>query len=121
MNCSAVRFPVIVAMACVSAAVPCQAQQFSFEPFHKSGIYELGERAGWTATLAPGMLNYIIRKNNLDVIQTGTVDPASGCATIETTVDEPAMLYVEVLTQQGAGEPVAPIQLGPSKAPGNLQ
>ena len=29
------------------------AQQLTFMPFHSSGIYALGEKAGWTVALAP--------------------------------------------------------------------
>lgn len=119
MNCSVARFSFTIAIACTFPALAADAPQFTFEPFHKSGIYELGERAGWTATVAPGKFNYVIRKNNLDTIQSGTVDPASGSNTIETTVDEPAMLYVEV-TPEGASAPAAAIHLGAAIAPRKL-
>ena len=80
-----------LAMVCAFAgALPVRAQQLSFTPFHKNGIYELGERAGWTVTLAEGAIgpvnqySYVIRKNNLDVMQKGALDLSSGSATIET-------------------------------------
>lgn len=105
------------------AAFPASAQQLSFTPFHQNGIYDLGEKAGWTGTLAPrgtaptGTYTYVIKKNNLDVIQKGTPDLSSGRATIEATVDDPAMLYVEV-TGNGPdihlGAAVAPWKLQPS-------
>jgi cephalosporin-C deacetylase len=97
------------------------AQQLSFTPFHVSGIYDPGERAGWTVTLPPdaaaptGNYTYVIRKNNLDTIKTGSLDLSQGGATIETTLAEPAMIYVEV--NPGAihlGAAVAPSQLKPS-------
>jgi len=111
-----------VALVCAfAAASPAQAQQLSFTPFHTSGIYELGEKAGWTATLAEGAAapvsrySYVVRKNNFDVIQTGALDLSSGSATIETTLDQPAMLFVEV---QGSathlGAAIAPWKLQPS-------
>ena len=147
MNCHA--FPIrlrlsaaglaLVCAFAVAAPPPAQAQQLSFTPFHKSGIYGLGERAGWTVTLAPGAAvpaskyGYVIRKNNLDVLQTGTVDLSSGSAIIETTLDQPAMLYVEVSPSaspaappQGASAagdqtPGAAIHLGAAIAPWGLR
>src|SRR5687768_3871046 len=80
---------------------PGLAQQLTLTPFKPGGIYELGERAGWTVS-APAELaksaasyTYTIKKNNFDVIQHGTLN-LSQPATIEATLDEPAMLYVEV-------------------------
>lgn len=70
-------------------------------PFHASGIYETGEKAGWTLALpspdsiAPA-LTYIIKKNNFDVIATGTLEFIDARATLETSLSEPAMLFVEV-------------------------
>ncbi len=119
VNCSPARLLATLAMAYAFPALAADAQQFTFEPFHKNGIYELGERAGWTATVAPGKFSYVIRKNNLDTLQSGTVDPASGSNTIETTVEEPAMLYVEVIPE-GARAPAGAIHLGAAIAPWKL-
>ena len=38
------------------------------------------------------------------MIKTGTLDFSSGRATIETTLDEPAMVYVQVSTPGGEGQ-----------------
>jgi len=79
----------------------CSAQELTLKPFKADGIYALGEKAGWTATLPAGSASavadysYIIRKNNLDVIKSGSLD-LSRPATIEVTLDEPAMLYAVV-------------------------
>jgi cephalosporin-C deacetylase len=120
----------------IACAFAAQAQQVTFVPFHQTGIYEIGERAGWTATLAPGTAagvsaySYVIKKNNRDVIQTGTLDLASGSAAMETTLNEPGMLYVEVLpTSATATVPSAApsadkgsaIHLGAAIAPWKLQ
>jgi cephalosporin-C deacetylase-like acetyl esterase len=113
-----------VVLAWITAASLCAGQQLplSFAPFHASGIYELGERAGWTVTLtdktaAPASYNYSIKKNNLDSIKTGTLDLSSGSATIETVLAEPAMLYVEV----GGNSDAPPIHLGAAISPSKLQ
>ena len=108
-----------LALALVCAFVfAAPAQQLSFTPFHKNGIYDIGEKAGWTVTqpeAAPvSKYGYVIKKNNADVVQTGTLALSSGTATIEATLGEPAMLYVEV-----AADPL--IHLGAAIAPQKLQ
>src|SRR5258708_16873981 len=114
-----------LALICVFVSV-AQAQQLSFTPFHKSGIYELGEKAGWTVTFAQdagvpvSKYTYVIKKNNLDVIQEGTVDLSAGGVNIETMVDEAAMIYVEVMPG-GNRTPSTTIHLGAAIAPGKLQ
>ena len=82
-------------------AAAAGAQSLVCTPFHAAGIYNLGERAGWTVTLPQGATSishytYVIRKNNSDVIAAGALDLSSGSATIETALGEPAMIYVEV-------------------------
>src|SRR5205807_1858607 len=107
--------------------------QLSFTPYRSSGIYDLGEKAGWDVTRAQDAspstdkYGYTIKKNNADVIQTGTLDVSSRPARIETTIDEPAMLYVEVLPMPATpdGAPVndkgKAIHLGAAVAPWKLQ
>jgi cephalosporin-C deacetylase len=99
------------------ALVLAGAPQMTFKPFHESGIYQLGEKAGWTVSGPAGHYTYTIRKNNLDTIKTGAFDLDSGSATIETTLNEPAMLYADV--NPGAfhlGAAIAPTKLEPSAA-----
>src|ERR1044071_190617 len=106
------------------AAQLCAAQrQPVFPPYKAGGIYAVGEKVGWTAALPPGAAppagyTYAVRKNNQDVIKTGTLDFSSGRATIETTLDEPAMVYVQVSAPGGAGPGLA---LGAAVAPERLQ
>ncbi|HLY16151.1 MAG TPA: acetylxylan esterase [Bryobacteraceae bacterium] len=108
-----------LALALDAAVAP--AQTLTCAPFNSNGIYELGEKAGWTVTLpqdataAAGTYTYIIKKNNLDLAQKGTLEFSSGRATIETALNEPAILYVEVL---GKGSPT---RLGAAIAPRKLQ
>jgi cephalosporin-C deacetylase-like acetyl esterase len=106
-----------LALVCAFAAA-APAQQLSFTPFHANGIYDVGEKAGWTVTQAASATvskyTYVIKKNDADVVRTDTLDLSSGTATIEATLSEPAMLYVEV-----AADPV--IHLGAAIAPKRLQ
>jgi cephalosporin-C deacetylase len=82
-----------------------------FEPFHKSSIYAIGERAGWTIHASLGMAytkyNYEIRENNLTVLKSGVIDLSSGIGTLEATLDHPGMLYAR-LSFIGAPAPATP-------------
>src|SRR5258708_25117026 len=85
MRCLAFHPRVGLGLICVFVSV-AQAQQLSFTPFHKSGICELGEKAGWSVALAQdtgvpaSKCTYVIKKNNLDVIQEGTLHVSPGAA-----------------------------------------
>jgi cephalosporin-C deacetylase len=111
------------AFALILATLAAPAQPVTFTPFNASGIYDLGERAGWTVTLPKaspvGKYTYTIKKNNLDTIKTGALDFSDGGATIEATLKEPGMLYVQVRSADGTpplslGAAVAPLKLQPS-------
>ncbi len=111
----------VTGCALVLVASLAQAQQLSFTPLNKSGIYKLGERAGWTVTppqgAAGGNYTYTIKKNNFETIARDTLDFLSGEATIAINLREPAMLYVEVNGNGPAihlGAAVAPTELKPS-------
>ena len=98
------------------------ADSLTLTPLKPGGIYALGERAGWQVSApesAEGReYSYTIKKNNLEVIKTGTLD-VSKPATIETTLNEPAMLYVEIddgdpaTELRAVGAAIAPAQLRP--------
>ena len=107
------------------AAHLCSAQQPTFTPYKASGIYAVGEKVGWTAALPPGAAPasgyaYTVRKNNQDVIKTGTLDFSSGRAVIETVLNEPAMVYVQISTPGGEGQGSG-MALGAAVAPERLQ
>jgi cephalosporin-C deacetylase len=112
----------IAAILLLLLAAPsfCLAQQLTLKPFKATGIYGIGEKVGWTISppATTGDYTYTIKKNNFDVIKTGKLDFSSGPATIEISLDEPAMVYVTV-SRQGdknivAGAAVAPEELRPS-------
>ena len=92
----------LAGLALALGTLAARAQQLIFTPFHANGIYALGERAGWTVKIPQGSVaragayRYEIRKNNSETIKTGVLDLSSGRTSIETTLSEPAMLYVEV-------------------------
>src|SRR5262249_18668540 len=107
------------------------AQELVVAPLDPDGIYDLGEKAGWTVALAPGAeaptqpISYTVAKNEQDKIQTGTLDFATGAARIEVAVDEPAMLYATIErsgAKDGAQSPKSrDIHLGAAVAPENLR
>ena len=85
------------------------AQQPTFVPDHADGIYELGERVGWTATRpkgvgAPGPYTYTIRRFGADSIGAGTLSFTKGRARLETSIAEPAMLVIEVTPPAGVAD-----------------
>jgi cephalosporin-C deacetylase-like acetyl esterase len=101
---------------CLTWVAAAAAQQLTFTPFHATGIYDAGERAGWTVSGPTGKFDYVIRANNRVEIQKGTLDLTKGTAVIETKSAEPAMLYVEV-----KGPDDKPIHLGAAVAPSQLE
>jgi cephalosporin-C deacetylase len=103
--CSRVILAAVFTAALVSAqrGAPIP-QQLAFTPYHASGIYDVGEIVGWTVTPGPVEPTYsyrwTIRRNNAAILKEGKLDLSSGKDKIETTGDEPEMLYVAI-------EPVA--------------
>jgi cephalosporin-C deacetylase-like acetyl esterase/lysophospholipase L1-like esterase len=87
------------------------AQQLTFTPYHANGIYDVNEKVGWTVALPQGAATpatpytYTIKKNNFGApIKTGTLDLSNGSASIEITISEPCMLYVQIATPTGPAE-----------------
>jgi len=83
-----------------AAALAQIPQQLTFEPYHPTGFYQVGETVGWTVTPGPDALTHAykwtIRRNNAVVLKEGKLDLSSGKDTIEILGDQPEMLYVAV-------------------------
>jgi cephalosporin-C deacetylase-like acetyl esterase len=124
----------IVAVMSIIHSLDATAQQLTFTPYHATGIYNVGERVGWTisvpqgATARSGAYTYTIKRNGLEVIKTDSVDLSIRTAKIETSLTEPAMLVVEVRPPAGTpgfgsrstgGE--GRVLLGAAVAPTSLQ
>lgn len=96
------------------------APTFVAAPYHASGIYAAGEKAGWTITPVPGVtpptgdFTYTVKTNNSATIKTGTFNLSSGPATIEVVQNDPAMLYVQITPPPTAP---APAPEGPAAGP----
>jgi len=112
-------------LALLVFAYLAEAQRLHFVPFNSNGTYRLGEKAGWIVTLAESAAapapkyTYEIKLNNLDTIKSGTLDFASGSATIEATIEEPAMLYVTVSAE--GSTPASAVHLGAAVSPAQLK
>ncbi len=116
----------VAALLLAAAIAPAVAQKVGITPLKPSGIYALGERAGWTVALPPGSaapaggFTYELREDDLVVLRSGALDLAAGPATIDATVNEPAMLYLSVSPvaapkeRSVAGAAIAPEQLQPA-------
>jgi cephalosporin-C deacetylase-like acetyl esterase/lysophospholipase L1-like esterase len=115
------RLICVAALAIASLAVADESAGPAFVPYHSSGIYALGETAGWNVTLPwnSPTLSYVIRRNNLDEIGRGTIKPGKP-TTIEAKLDEPGMVYVEITDgapnakPRALGAAVAPDKIAPS-------
>jgi cephalosporin-C deacetylase-like acetyl esterase/lysophospholipase L1-like esterase len=94
------------------ATLRCAAQELTFAPYNKTGIYKIGEKVGWTVafpegtTLPMAKYTYALKKNNFDVIKSGELDLSSGKTDIEISTNEPAMLYLQ-LTPEASTESAA--------------
>jgi cephalosporin-C deacetylase len=118
----------LVALFCTRASAQ---QELTFTPFHANGIYQPGEKVGWTVTRsngAPGPTRYAyeIKKNELELLRSSTLDLSSGAATIEAVLDEPCMVFVELKPESAAAAPGGPqrrpyASLGAAVAPDRMQ
>lgn len=96
----------------------------AYLPSHFSGVYRLGETVSWRVTPPSDSppITYVIRKNNLEEIARGTLQPGN-VGLIEARLDEPAMLYVEILPNTANAQPkalgaaVEPDRIGASLPP----
>ncbi len=115
------RAPLFAALFLCASALADESAGSAYVPYQPSGIYALGEPAGWHVTLPwkSPTVSYVIRKNNLAEIGRGTITP--GVPTrIEATLDEPGMVSVEVTENWPGAKPralgaaVAPEKIAPS-------
>ncbi len=97
----------LLAVALLAIGGPAAAQQLTFKPYHANGIYQGGERVGWDVSPAAGSsapsgaYSYVVKRDGEAVIARGTFDMASGGAKIETTLEQPGMVLVEVRAPAG--------------------
>jgi cephalosporin-C deacetylase len=107
--------PLLAALFLCASALADESAGPAYVPYQPSGIYALGETAGWNVTLPwnSPTVTYVIRKNNLAEIGRGTLTPGKP-SKIEARLDEPGMVYVEVTDNSPGAKPKA---LGAAVAP----
>jgi cephalosporin-C deacetylase len=99
----------------------------SLTPRNPTGVYRISETVAWSvkrgassadSANANGKHTFVVRKNNQDVIKQGEIDLSAPDATIEASLDEPGMLYLEVEPPGGgqrSGGAVAGAAVGPTE------
>jgi hypothetical protein len=57
-------------------------QQLTFQPYHASGMYDVGDTVGWIVSPGPTAPTYAykwtVRRNNADVLKEGKLDLSAG-------------------------------------------
>jgi cephalosporin-C deacetylase len=101
------------------------AQQLAVTPLKTTGIYAVGEKVGWEVQVGdPNAasvkeVTYTLKRNGLTPYQEGTLGLSSGRAVIETSLDAPGAVLLELRPAGGrkilAGAMVAPEKLEPSQ------
>ncbi len=98
------KFRIALLFAGLMAAASCfevSAAELNFAPVKASGIYAVGEKAGWTVTAVPGasthpVYTYTVRSNGAVEIGNGTLDLSKGRGEISASLDHPGMIYVTI-------------------------
>lgn len=99
-------FAVSIALASAAGA----GAQLTFVPDQDDGVYSRGEQVGWTVTLdsdaipSPEGYTVSLRKNGGEVISTGPLTLSEGRGRIESSLNEPGMLIVEVRPVPASGD-----------------
>ncbi len=114
-----VRVTLFAALLLCAAAGADESAGPAYVPYHSSGIYALGETAGWNVTLpwSSPTVSYVVRRNNLEELGRGTLKPGMP-ARIEARLGEPGMVYVEVTENRPGAQPKA---LGAAVAPEKIE
>ena len=87
-------------------------QQLTFQPYHASGMYDVGDTVGWI--VSPGSTaptyayRWTVRRNNADVLKEGKLDLSSGKDKIEIVGDQPEMIYVAIEPYANLASETAP-------------
>ncbi len=102
------RQRLFAAIALLFAIPITRAQQLTLTPLKPTASYEVGEKVGWNVAVTGGQFasaTYTLKKNGLTVFKTDTLDLTSGKGTIETSLDEPGTILLNI---RGTGATPAP-------------
>jgi cephalosporin-C deacetylase len=118
------RPALLLAGSWLALGFPAQADEAAgthYVPYQADSMYALGETVGWHVTLpwsAPAV-SYVIRQDNQVELGRGSIKPGVP-ARIEVKLDQPGMVFVEVIDSTANAKPralgavVAPEQIRPS-------
>jgi hypothetical protein len=91
---------------------PGAAPQIKLTPLKPGAIYEVGEKLGWTVTTGgtppTAPVTYTLKKNGLTVYKTDTLDLSTGSGKIETSLDEPGSVVLELQNAPAAAAAGSP-------------
>ncbi|HEX3359203.1 MAG TPA: acetylxylan esterase [Tepidisphaeraceae bacterium] len=100
------------------------AQQWVVTPSHADGIYKVGEPIEWSVQWkgdgAPASVNYDIKKGDLNEIANGSVTLSNGAGKIESKLDQPGTLFLEVKSKAADGKDLRGLG-GAVAAPGEIK
>jgi cephalosporin-C deacetylase len=123
INNHRIRFAACLAsvLAILTQTASTASAQVVVTPAHKDGVYKVGETIAWEVKGENlGQVSYTIKSNGLTKIKSGTVDLSKGPALIETLLDEPGAVLLELNAAPGkkgrtlAGAVVEPGKIQPS-------
>ena len=100
-------------------------QELQVRPVNEQGIYQPGEAIGWNIRLKgaeAAQASYVLKKGGLTEVSQGSVNLSDGEGQIETRLEEPGWLLVEVSVRSGThkmikalgGALVSPEKIQPS-------
>jgi cephalosporin-C deacetylase-like acetyl esterase len=109
----------VAAVIALTASTACA--QVVVTPRHKDGIYKIGETVVWEVKSDKlAQVPYTLKRDGLTKLQEGTLDLSKGPAQVETSLDAPGAVLLEIKTGPGkggrtlAGAMVAPEKIQPS-------
>jgi cephalosporin-C deacetylase-like acetyl esterase len=123
------RRPFVVTILLTLASVT-RGQEIVATPPKAGGVYGVGEPIQWKVSLKGEgtgdvkQVGYVIKRGGLTVTKEGTIDLADGAGTLETSLDEPNTLLVELKAKINGkdvrtlvGAAAAPEKIQPSAPP----
>src|SRR5580765_2329023 len=96
-------------IAC-ALALSATAQEIVTTPAKPKGIYGVGEPIEWKVEVKNAgdvkEVAYVLKKGGMTITKQGTLDISAGPATLQTSLDEPGTILVELRVKQQGGKEV---------------
>ena len=114
-------------VACLLSVGWVSAQSITLEADHPDAKYHLGERVTWSLKLVDGLADastrYVIKRDGLTEVSSGSIQFNNGMAQVQSTLNEPGSLLLDVTvpgvskTRALDGVVFAPEKIKPSLPP----